>query len=167
MKRVWKASCIKCAVVILFIVKILFINSIAYADLSRTKGQTVYLSVYPQFDRAKNMAPKYLFTTITIRNTDMKYPITVVSIKYYDSNGKLNKNALKNPLMINPLASISKRFKEMELKTGGGMAGCFIIMWKSEKIVNEPLIEGIMVGTGTGKTETLIFHGQVIEDDTK
>jgi len=47
------------------------------------------------------------------------------------------------------------------------MAGCFIIMWKSEKSVNEPLIEGIMVGTGTGKTKTLVFHGQVMKDDTK
>ncbi len=55
----------------------------------------------------------------------------------------------------------------MELKTEGGMAGCFIVVCKSVERVIEPLIEGIIAGTGTGKTETLIFHGQVIEDDTK
>ena len=168
MKRVRIANYIKFAIMILFMVNILLVLSTARAEIHGTKGQIVYLSVYPQFDRGKKMAPKFLSTTLTIRNTDLRYPIMVVSIKYHNAKGEMIKKILDAPVNLNSLASYSKRFEEMELRAGsGGMAGCFIIEWRSAEKVNEPLIEGIMVGTGTGRVETLVFHGRVLKDDTQ
>ena len=168
MKRFQTINQFKFAMIIVFMVGIMPTISLAHSVGKQIKGQIVYLSVYPQFDRGKKMAPKFLNTTLTIRNTDLRYPITVVSIKYHNAKGELIKNILEAPVNLNSLASYSKRFEEMELRAGsGGMAGCFIIEWRSAKKVNEPLIEGIMVGTGTGRVETLVFHGRVLKDDTQ
>ena len=50
----------------------------------------------------------------------------------------------------------------MELKTEGGMAGCFIVVWKSAERVIEPLIEGIMAGNYTeeGRAKKDILKGE-------
>jgi hypothetical protein len=146
---------------------ILFANNVSYADIRRTQGQTVYLSLYPKIERAGKKKPEFLNTILTIRNTDLRHPITVNSINYHDSKGALIKHVLKEPVILNPISSKSMRFEEKELDTGSGMAGCFIIVWKSTERVSEPLIEAIIGTSGTGWVTSSVFYGRVIEDDTR
>ena len=167
MKLIRKVYVIKFVMAILFILTILFANNISYADIKRTQGQTVYLSLYPKIERAGNMAPNFLITILTIRNTDLRYPITVNSINYHDSKGALKKQVLKEPVILNPISSKSMRFEEKELDTGSGMAGCFIIVWKSIKKVSEPIVEGIIGKSRTGWVTNSVFYGRVIKDDTR
>jgi len=167
MKLIRKVNNIKSVLVILFILNILFTHNVSYADIRRTQGQTVYLSLYPKIERPGRMAPNFLITILTIRNTDLRYPITVNSINYHDSNGALKKQVLKEPVILNPISSKSMRFEEKELDTGSGMAGCFIIVWKSTKKVSEPIVEGIIGSSGTGWVTSSVFFGRVIEDDTR
>jgi hypothetical protein len=167
MKLIRKVNGITFVMVILFILTILFVNNESYADIRRTQGQTVYLSLYPKIETAGKKEPKYLITILTIRNTDLRHPITVNSINYHDSKGALKKHVLKEPVILNPISSKSMRFEKKELDTGSGMAGCFIIEWKSSERVSEPLVEGIIGTSGTGWVSSLVFYGRVIEDDTK
>ncbi|RZB37470.1 MAG: hypothetical protein SRB2_01014 [Desulfobacteraceae bacterium Eth-SRB2] len=167
MKLIRKVNVIKSVMAILFILTILFANNVSYADIRLTKGQTVYLSLYPKIERAGKMAPNFLITILTIRNTDLRYPITVNSINYHDSNGALKKQVLKEPVILNPISSKSMRFEEKELDTGSGMAGCFIILWESRKKVSEPIVEGIIGKSGTGWVTILVFYGRVIKDDNR
>lgn len=167
MKLIRKVYVIKSVMAILFILTILFANNISYADIRRTQGQTVYLSLYPKIERPGRMAPNFLITILTIRNTDLQHPITVNSINYHDSNGALKKQVLKEPVILNPISSKSMRFEEKELDTGSGMAGCFIIVWKSIEKVSEPIVEGIIGTSGTGWVTSSVFYGRVIEDDTR
>ena len=167
MKLIRKVYVIKFVMAILFILTILFANNISYADIRRTQGQTVYLSLYPKIERAGKMSPNFLITILTIRNTDLRYPITVNSINYHDSNGALKKQILKEPVILNPISSKSMRFEEKELDTGSGMAGCFIIAWESIKKVSEPIVEGIIGKSGSGWATSSVFYGRVIKDDTR
>jgi len=167
MKLIRKVNYIKTVIVILFIFTLLFANDVSYADIKRTQGQTVYLSLYPKIERAGKKTPSFLTTILTIRNTDLEHSITVNSINYHDSNGSLKKHILKKPMILNPISSKSMRFEAKELDSESGMAGCFIIKWKSNKGVSEPIIEGIIGTTGTGWVSTSVFYGQVVEDNTK
>jgi len=150
-----------------FILITLFANTVSFADIRRSHGQKVYLSLYPKIQRAGKKQPNFLTTILTIRNTDLRHPITVNSINYYDSNGSLKKHALKETVILNPISSKSIRFEEKELDAGSGMAGCFIIVWKATERVSEPIIEGIIGTSGTGWTTTSVFYGRVIEDNTR
>ena len=87
MKRIRKVNGIKTVITILFILTILLANNVSYADVKRTQGQTVYLSLYPKIESAGKKSSTFLTTILTIRNTDLSHPITVNSINYYDSNG--------------------------------------------------------------------------------
>lgn len=167
MKLIRNVNGIKTVTVIFFILTILFANNISYADIKRTQGQTVYLSLYPKIEKAGKKGFSFLTTILTIRNTDMQHPITVNSINYHDSNGALKKHVLKEPIILNPISSKSMRFEKKELDTASGMTGCFIIVWKSAERVSEPLIEGIVGTSGTGWVTTSVFYGQVIENDTR
>ena len=167
MKLIRKVNDIKTIMTILFILTIFFTNNVLYADANRTQGQSVYLSLYPKIERAGKRVPTFLSTILTIRNTDLRHPITVNSIDYYDSSGALKRHVLNKPMIINPISSTSMRFEEKELSTERGMTGCFIIVWKSSKRVSEPIIEGILGTTGTGWVKTLVFYGQAIEDDSR
>ena len=152
---------------ILFILTILFANNVSYADIKRTQGQTVYLSLYPKIERAGKKGPTFLNTILSIRNTDLRHPIAVSSINYHGSNGALKRHVLKKPMILNPISSKSMRFEAKELDAESGMSGCFIIIWESTKRVSEPIIEGILGTSGTGWVASSVFYGQVIEEDTK
>ena len=167
MKLIRKANVIKSVVAILFILTILSANNVSYADVRRSQGQTVYLSLYPKIERAGRLAPNFLITILTIRNTDLGYPITIKSINYHDSNGALKNQVLKEPVILNPISSKSLRFEEKELDTAGGMAGCFIVVWESIKKVSEPIVEGIIGKSGSGWATSLVFYGRVIKDDNE
>ena len=82
-------------------------------------------------------------------------------------NGSLKKQVLKEPVILNPISSKSMRFEKKELDSGSGMAGCFIIVWKSRKKVSEPIVEGIIGKSGTGWVTSSVFYGRVIKDDTR
>jgi len=155
MKLIRKLNGIKTILSLFLILTIMFINNVSYADINRTQGQTVYLSLYPKIEGVGKRASTFLTTILTIRNTDLRHPITINSIDYYDSNGVLKRRVLKKPT------------EEKELAAENGMAGCFIIVWKSSEKVTEPIVEGIMGTSGTGWVSSSVFYGQVIQDDSR
>ena len=66
MKLIRNVNAINSVMLILFILTILFVNNESYADIRRTQGQTVYLSLYPKIETAVKKKPKFLITILTI-----------------------------------------------------------------------------------------------------
>jgi hypothetical protein len=166
MKALQKSNGIKYIFVFFLMLSILFMSNMVYATIKHSKGQTVYLSVYPLAERSGRMKPRFLKTTLTSRNTDLQDSLTIVSIKYYNSNGEFKRNVIKKPMVLKALASHPIVFDKKELQTAG-MTGCFIIEWESVESVNPPIFEGIMAVSTTGVVETMIFHGKVLEEKIK
>lgn len=163
MKVFRKSNIAKSIILVSLTLTILSAYDVSHADIKQTKGQTVYLSIYPTIVGPERQTFFFLSTILTIRNIDLHHSITVDSIKYYDSNGVQKKNILEEPVVLNPISSTSISFGERELSKRG-MAGCFIITWKSTNSVIEPIIEGIMSASGRGWVNSLVFYGQVIEE---
>ena len=126
-------------------------------------GQTVYVAIYSHIYSGVKGRPFELAATLSIRNTDPVNPITIVSVKYYDTAGKLVKEYIDQPFQLNALASARYIIAEGD-KTGGSGAN-FMVVWKADNPLNPPIIEGVMIGTHSGQGISFVSRGQVIRVD--
>jgi hypothetical protein len=132
------------------------------SDIALSDGQTVYVPIYSHIYSGLKGNPFSLAATLSIRNTDPGHSITLVSVKFYDTDGKLIKEYLDNPLELKAMAST--RYILTESDTGGGSGANFLVKWTSKTKVNPPLVEGVMIGTRSGQGISFVSRGQVIEE---
>ena len=133
-------------------------------NIQLSSGQTVYVPIYSHIYSGVKGRPFDLAATLSIRNTDPQYPITLVSVKYYDSDGKLvEDHVLKKPKQLNAL--VTSRYIIAEGDNTGGSGANFIVIWKSDQKVNPPIIEAVMIGTHSGQGISFVSRGQVIKED--
>ena len=152
-----------CFCLLVIMAGILTPKDILAEDIQLSSGQTVYVPIYSHIYSGVKGRPFDLAATLSIRNTNLKHPITVLAVKYYDSDGKLVNDYLKEPTQLNALVSIRYIITEGD-KTGGSGAN-FIVVWKSEQNVNPPIIEAVMIGTHSGQGISFLSRGQVIRED--
>jgi hypothetical protein len=134
----------------------------AAGDIQLSMGQSVYVSIYSHIYSGLKARPFDLAAILSIRNTDINQPVTIVSVKYYDTEGKLLKEYLDEPSELKALAST--RYIIMEGDKAGGSGANFIVKWKSNKKVTPPIIEAVMIGTHSGQGISFVSRGQVIEE---
>ena len=158
-KILYKLSFILCAVILL----VALVTTVrADSDIVLSVGQTVYVPIYSHIYSGLKGRPFNLAATLSIRNTDPKHPISLVSVQFYDSEGKLVKEYLKKSVELKAMAST--RYILTEADTGGGSGANFLVKWSSKTNVNPPLIEGVMIGTRSGQGISFVSRGQVIDD---
>ena len=148
--------------VLIFSIGILTPADSSADDLQLSMGQSVYVSIYSHIYSGIKARPFDLVAILSIRNTDIDQPVMIVAVKYYDTEGKLLKEYLDEPLELNALASTRYIIKEDD-KAGGSGAN-FIVKWKSNKKVTPPIIEAVMIGTHSGQGISFVSRGQVIEE---
>jgi len=127
-----------------------------------SKGQSIYVPIYSHIYHGVRDKPFDLTATLSIRNTDLKQEITLISADYFDSEGNLLKNYVETPVKLKNLGSIHYVIKAAD-KTGGSGAK-FIVRWKSDIPVNPPLIEAIMISTKSQQGISFVSRGQVIKE---
>jgi len=132
-------------------------------NIQLSAGQTVYVPIYSHIYSGIKARPFDLAAILSIRNTNLKSLIRLVSVKYYDSAGKLVKDYLEAPISLDALAST--RYIIAEDDKAGGSGAKFMVIWKSEQPVNPPIIEGVMIGTHSGQGISFVSRGQVITGD--
>ena len=134
----------------------------ADSGIALSAGQTVYVPIYSHIYSGLKGRPFNLAATLSIRNTDPKHAITLVSVKFYDSDGKLVKKYLDKPAELKAMAST--RYILTESDAGGGSGANFLVKWTSRTKINPPLIEGVMIGTRSGQGISFVSRGQVIDE---
>ena len=110
-----------------------------------SKGQDLYVPVYSHIYSGNKERAFDLTVTVSIRNTDPKYPVTLMHADFYNSEGKLLRKYIESPRQLKPLESI--RYVIGESDKSGGSGANFLIGWQSEKPVNPPVVEAVMIGT--------------------
>ena len=158
-----RLSIIVCFCLLIVVAWVLTPVDLFAEDVKQSRGQTVYVPIYSHIYSGVKGRPFDLAATLSIRNTNLKHPISVLAVKYYDSDGELVKDYLKEPTQLNALVSIRYIITEGD-KTGGSGAN-FIVIWKSEQNVNPPIIEAVMIGTHSGQGISFLSRGQVIRED--
>ena len=133
-----------------------------YADekIGLSKGQTVYVPAYSHIYSGSREIPFLLTVTLSIRNIDPKHQIRVTVVDYYETQGKLLKKYIDKPAILNPIESL--RYIIPERDKSGGSGANFIVEWESEKLVNPPIVESIMIGTQNQQGVSFTSRGRVI-----
>jgi len=163
MKCKRRLSYLICIIVMIFLTGLLAPVNISAEDIELSAGQTVYVPIYSHIYSGVKGRPFDLAATLSIRNTNPQNPITLVSVKYYDSDGKLVEDYLKKPKQLNAL--VSTRYIITEDDKAGGSGANFIVVWKSDRKVNPPIIEAVMIGTHSGQGISFLSRGRVIKED--
>jgi hypothetical protein len=86
--------------------------------------------------------------------------LEITTADYYETKGNLLKKFIEKPVLLNPLESI--RYVVPEKDKSGGSGANFIVEWRSEKSVNPPITETIMIGTQNQQGISFTSRGQVI-----
>jgi hypothetical protein len=129
-----------------------------------SKGQTVYVPVYSHVYGGDREQKVLLTATLSIRNTDPVHAITVTSVDYYDSSGKLIRRYLQQPTPIMAMAAV--RYVVAESDKSGGSGASFVVKWNAVGYVRPPLIESVMIGTKMQQGISFTSRGQVIAERT-
>ena len=74
-------------------------------DLALVTGQSVYVPAYSDIFFADTERTWDLAVTLAIHNTDAENPLTITSVRYYDTDGNLIKEYLDAPIKLKTLAS--------------------------------------------------------------
>lgn len=139
--------------------------SFASSEYRLSKGQTLYVPVYSNIFSAPKKITYNLATILSIRNTDMSNSINIVSVDYYDTKGKLVRKYYQQPITLAPLESTDIFIPEED--TTGGTGANFIVKWKSQKEVNAPIIESVMIGMKSGQGISFVSPGQEIREPSR
>ena len=136
--------------------------TLAYADeaIILSKGQTIYVPAYSHIYSGDRERPFLLTITVSIRNVNPNQTIRIMTVDYYETQGNLLSKFIETPVDLKPLESIRYVIPEKD-KTGGSGAN-FIVEWKSDKSVNPPIVESIMIGTQSQQGVSFISRGQAI-----
>jgi hypothetical protein len=147
---------------VLFLSLLIFFPGTVGSEIKLAKGQTIYVPAYSHIYYGDREQPFNLAVTLSIRNTDMENQIALTSVSYYDSQGQLIQKYLEREVRLAPLSSI--RYVVKESDKSGGSGASFIVKWKSDKLVNVPIIETIMISTATQQGISFSSRGMAIKE---
>ncbi len=133
-------------------------------NLETAIGQTLYVPAYSHV-YYQNGREFLLATTLSIRNTSLNDSISVTSVRYYDSKGKLVKKFTQKSLQVAPMATAEFFVEEQD--TSGGSGANFIVEWTAPKGVTEPVVEAVMISAASQQGISLISPGRVIKERSK
>ena len=120
----------------------------------------VYVPDYSHIYHGSERNRYPLTTTLSVRNTDPDRSITVTSVRYYNTEGELDRRFLEKPRRLGPLGTAEFVVAEHEI-TGGSGAN-FIVEWSADRPVSEPMIESVMISTRSGQGLSFTSRGHPI-----
>jgi hypothetical protein len=142
-----------------------FDDSILRSDYSPTKlvrGQLLYMPVYSNVPYQLDTMLFDMSAFVAIHNVDIKHPIFLSNVLYFDQEGRLVDDFLKGQnIKLEPLAT-KDFYIPYEDKSGTGAN--FLIEWTSDTLVCEPLVESITLSLKPNNTVAVISQGKIIKE---
>ena len=134
-------------------------------SLPSYSGQTVYLPIYSHIyhgdlDPQGKPTQTLLSAHVSIRNVNTNKAIKLHFARYYDTDGKLIKEFVSNPVTIPPLGTHELFVPRSDVS--GGSGANFLISWSAETSVNPPLVEALHIDIRPERTLTFITSARPI-----
>lgn len=135
------------------------INWDGYAT-TNSQGEVIYVpiysSVYHQSGRTFDLT-----ATLSIHNVDLDNNIRLIRVNYYNTDGRLIRKYIKEPISIRPFQT--KQFVISSIDTTGGTGANFVVQWISDTQVTPPITEAVMIATAQGQGLSFSTTGKVID----
>ncbi len=130
-------------------------------------GQSIYLPIYSHMlygnlGKSGKASQVLLSALVSIRNTDARRPLRILSARYYDTHGKLLGERVPAATILPPLGTL-ELFVELNDASGGSGAN-FIIKWDSDAPINPPLVEALHANMDGGKAVIFMTQSVPIND---
>ncbi|MEZ6185851.1 MAG: DUF3124 domain-containing protein [Planctomycetota bacterium] len=121
------------------------------------EGQVVYVPAYSHVYHGTG-TPYQLTITLSVRNTSAEHGIVVQSIRYFDTQGKLVKSHLPQPVRLPPLGTTEVLVERDD--TSGGSGANFLVEWHAKTAVTAPVIEAVMISANAGQGISFVRQGR-------
>lgn len=119
-----------------------------------------YVPAYSHIYASKNNAIE-MAITLSLRNTDNTTNVQILSVLYYNTEGKLIRKYINDGYTLKPLETKEIFIESSDLV--GGSGANFLIEFKAKETTSEPIFESIMVSEkDPGKSHTFISRGKNI-----
>jgi hypothetical protein len=99
--------------------------------------------------------------TLSVHNASQDKPLALRRIAYFDGNGKLVQDYLKQPIALKPFATIEVYIPEQDVRAGTGAN--FVVDWASVGEIAEPVTEALMLGSVGNRHFSFISQGRAIK----
>ncbi|WP_249208629.1 DUF3124 domain-containing protein [Magnetospirillum sulfuroxidans] len=134
------------AVVVALVLSLACAEMAGAEELRQSKGQLVYVPVYSHIwhgnlDSKQKPQTLLLSSMLSIRNTDPQAGLTVRSVRYYDTSGKMVREFMPDPSSLGPMASTDVFVEHKD--DAGGTGANFLVEWSAERPISEPIIETV------------------------
>ncbi|MBF0293719.1 MAG: DUF3124 domain-containing protein [Magnetococcales bacterium] len=124
----------------------------------------VYSSVWHgNLNDRGNPEKALLSVMLSVRNTDSRHAMTITSVRYHDSDGRLLRDYLEQPRSLPPISS--QAFFVENRETRGGAGASFLVSWRAEQPINQPIIESVHVYHWGTQAQAFTSRGQPIQSD--
>ena len=145
------------------------LNTLATAQDAppRSAGQSLYLPIYSHLyhgdvnPRTGKPSETLVSTHVSIRNTDPALSVTIISARYYNTDGKLLREFLAKPQAIPPLGTFELYVPRSD--SSGGSGANFIIDWTAERPANPPLVEALHADIREARTLLFVTTARPIQ----
>jgi hypothetical protein len=132
----------------------------ARAEMS--SGQTLYVPCSSTTYHGPKSTRLDLTVTLIVRNVDPKRSLALTSVEYYRTDGRLVRRYLDKPVVLGPLSA--KEFVVDQADTTGGTAASFLVRWRADAALNEPLAEAVMISSSSSLGISYVSRGLVIKE---
>ena len=131
-------------------------------SMNLVRGQVLYMPIYSNIPHFMDSIEIDMSAFVAIHNTDFYHSIKLHKVEYFNSNGKLVRDFLPNKTkVLKPLETVDF-YVPYQDKSGTGAN--FLIEWKADSLVTEPLVESITINTKLQNTVAVLSHGKVIKE---
>ncbi|MFA7243444.1 MAG: DUF3124 domain-containing protein [Sulfuricellaceae bacterium] len=145
---------------------LLLVPAAANADEpTLAQGQTLYLPIYSHVwhgDLKEGGYPlkSLVSALVSIRNTDPKVPIRVLSARYFDTGGKQLHEYIGAAKIVPPMGTYELYVERKE--TAGGSGANFLIAWEADSPANLPVVEAVHADIQGHRTLSFITGARAI-----
>lgn len=126
--------------------------------------RAVYVPVYSSMYLGQNIRHNMveLAATVSVRNVSSRYPVVLLSARYYDSVGKQVREYLSGPSELGAMATVE--FVIARSDTTGGPGANFLVQWAGPPDIDEPLIEAVMMGRSGSAGYSFTSPGRAVNE---
>lgn len=129
----------------------------------QVKGQLLYLPVYSNVPYQIDTLKFDMSAFVAIHNTDLNEKIYLTKVLYFNQDGKLVDDFLPSGIMaIEPLAT--KDFY-IPYEDQSGTGANFLVEWRSDSLVNEPLIEAVTLCVKPNNSVAILSEGKIMMEE--
>lgn len=140
-------------------------QSLHYVDTtaidSTYEQHKVYVPIYSNIYQGSRAEKVQLTATLSIRNTSEIDSLFLKRVDYFNTQGDMVRQYLKNDVYLDPLETIEYVVEQRD--TLGGSGANFMVTWYGKEHLT-PVIESVMIGGLASRTFSFTTQGTAVSE---